>query len=38
QALQGKENLIESLARECVARTKTPIEAVEQLVQRAVQS
>jgi len=38
QALQGKENLIESLARECVARTKTPIEAVEQLIQGAVQS
>jgi LAO/AO transport system kinase len=32
QALQGKEGLIDSLARECVARTKTPIEAVELLV------
>jgi LAO/AO transport system kinase len=38
QALQGKEDLIESLARECVARTKTPIEAVELLVQGVVKS
>ncbi len=32
QALAGKEDLVTNLARECVARTKTPIEAVEQLV------
>lgn len=38
QALQGKEKLIESLARECVARTKTPIEAVELLVEGVVKS
>jgi LAO/AO transport system kinase len=34
QALLGKEELVDSLARECVARTKTPIEAVELLVKR----
>jgi LAO/AO transport system kinase len=32
RALHGKEELVDSLARECVARTKTPIEAVEILV------
>jgi LAO/AO transport system kinase len=32
RALRGKEAEIESLAKECVARTKTPLEAVEVLV------
>lgn len=32
RALVGQETLINDLARECVARTKTPVEAVEQLV------
>lgn len=32
RALRGREAEIESLARECVARTKTPLEAVEVLV------
>lgn len=32
QALSGKEEIIEALARECVARTRSPLEAVELLV------
>lgn len=32
KALAGKDELINTLARECVARTKTPVEAVELLV------
>jgi LAO/AO transport system kinase len=32
RALAGKEAMIEALARECVARTRTPLEAVEQVV------
>jgi len=32
RALRGREAEIDALARACVARTKTPIEAVEQLV------
>jgi LAO/AO transport system kinase len=32
RALRGRESEIDALARECVARTKTPLEAVEQLV------
>lgn len=32
QALLGKEEQIDSLAKECVARTKTPLEAVEILI------
>lgn len=33
RALQGREKEIDTLARECVARVKTPLEAVEELVQ-----
>lgn len=32
QALAGKEGLVNTLARECVARARTPLEAVEMLV------
>jgi LAO/AO transport system kinase len=32
RALRGREAEIDALARACVARTKTPLEAVEQLV------
>ncbi len=32
RALRGRESEIEALARDCVARTKTPLEAVQQLV------
>jgi LAO/AO transport system kinase len=32
RALAGKEAMIEALARECVARARTPLEAVEQVV------
>jgi len=31
-ALHGSENMISALARECVARQRTPLEAVEQVV------
>jgi LAO/AO transport system kinase len=31
-ALQGKEQLIDQLARECVARVRNPLEAVEEIV------
>ena len=31
-ALQGKKELIEQLARECVARTRTPLEAADEIV------
>ncbi len=32
ETLRGTEHAVDSLARECIARTKTPIEAVEALV------
>jgi LAO/AO transport system kinase len=34
RALAGSEQLIQSLARECVARTRTPLEAVEEVMRR----
>jgi len=34
QALRGTESIVDGLARDCIARTKTPIEAVEELVKR----
>lgn len=35
-SLQGKGELIEQLARECVARTRTPLEAVDEIVRASV--
>jgi LAO/AO transport system kinase len=34
QALRGTDAIVDGLARDCIARTKTPIEAVEELVKR----
>lgn len=34
RALRGREAEIEELARDCVARNKTPLEAVEQLIKK----
>jgi LAO/AO transport system kinase len=34
-ALRGKQGQIEALARECISRTKTPLEAVEALVAKS---
>jgi LAO/AO transport system kinase len=36
RALAGKEQLVEALAKECVERRKTPLEAVEELVRSKV--
>ncbi len=38
ETLRGSEHTVDSLARECIARTKTPIEAVEALVRRVCPS
>jgi LAO/AO transport system kinase len=35
RALAGTEGLVQTLAKECVARTRSPLEAVEELVKKA---
>jgi LAO/AO transport system kinase len=34
RALAGREALIQTLARECIARTRTPLEAVEEVIRQ----